>query len=293
MNVGFIGLGTMGAAMAANVLKAGHQVCVWNRSAQPVAELVAAGAQAASSPAEAATGVAVVISMLSDDQATHDVMITQRALAGLQPGTVYVNMATVSLECTRELARYCAELGVEYLAAPVLGRVNVAQAGQLHILAGGKPAALASVQPLLDAMGQKTWFMGEQPEQANVVKLAVNFMLASAIETTSEAVALTKAYGIEAASFIDLITSTLFAVPAYKGYGQSMVSQTFEPAGFKLSLGWKDVRLTLKAAEDKNVALPFGSVLKDSHLESLAHGEGHLDWAALSRVMARRCGQLK
>lgn len=292
MNIGFLGLGTMGMPMAANLLAAGHVVRVWNRSPAPAQALLARGGLAASTPAEAAEEVDVLISMLADDEATRSTVLDMGVLAALRPGAIHVNMATVSVALAIELAALHQTRGIDYVAAPVLGRVNVAEAGQLNILAAGPRAALLTVQPLFDVLGQKTWTLGERPEQANAAKLAVNFMIASAIGSMGEAATLAQGHGVAKADFLELVTSTVFAAPVYQGYGKAIAEERFEPAGFKLALGLKDVRLALAAAEQANVPLPLASALRDAHIESLAHGEGHLDWAALSRTAARRAGQV-
>ncbi|WP_087690062.1 NAD(P)-dependent oxidoreductase [Pandoraea sp. PE-S2R-1] len=291
MTIGFLGLGTMGSPMAINLIKAGFSLQVWNRSRGPVDTVAKVGAQACDTPADAARGADVLIAMLADDDTSRVVLNDGGALAALARGGIVVNMATVSLDFAREMQAKCDALGLRYIAAPVLGRVNVAQAGKLNILAAGAPDTLAQVQPIFDVLGQRTWRFGDVPEQANVVKLASNFMIASAIETMSEAAALTQGHGVPGADFLDMITTAVFAVPAYTGYGGAIAKQVFEPAGFKLALGAKDVRLALLAGEAANVPMPFGTVLRDNHLDSLAHGEGHLDWAVLSKVAARRAGQ--
>jgi 3-hydroxyisobutyrate dehydrogenase-like beta-hydroxyacid dehydrogenase len=291
MNIGFLGLGTMGAPMARNLLKAGFAVRAWNRSRGPVDELAAQGATPCDSASDAARGADVLIAMLADDDTTRAVLCDGGALEALARDAIVVNMATVSLDFAREMRTRCEALALRYIAAPVLGRVNVAEAGKLNILVAGETGAIDAVQPLFDVLGQRTWRFGEVPEQANVVKLGANFMIASAIESMSEAAALAQGHGVAGADFIDMITSTVFATPAYTGYGAAIAKRVFEPAGFKLALGAKDVRLALLAGEAANVPMPFGSVLRDNHLDSLAHGEGHLDWAALSRVAARRAGQ--
>ncbi|MCT9127023.1 NAD(P)-dependent oxidoreductase [Cupriavidus gilardii] len=291
MKVAFLGLGTMGLPMAVNLVKAGHAVRGWNRSPAPRTKLAELGAQSAATPREAAADADVVISMLADDAATRAAVIEAGTLAALKPGTIHVNMATVSVALAAELAALHEEQGVGYVAAPVLGRVNVAEAGELNILAAGAAATVAAVQPLFDVLGQKTWYLGERPEQANAAKLAVNFMIGSAIGTMGEAVALAQGHGVDKADFLELVTSTAFAAPVYKGYGKAIAEERFEPAGFKLALGLKDIRLALAAAEQVNVPLPLASALRDAHIESLAHDEGHLDWAALSRTAARRAGQ--
>lgn len=291
MNIAFIGLGTMGLPMASNLLKAGYRVRAWNRSPGPASKLAEQGGTAAADPRTATEGADVLISMLADDAATRSAVIETQALSALEPGGIHINMATVSVAFTAELAEMHRRRGTRYIAAPVLGRVNVAEAGKLNILAAGDPDALAVAQPLFDVLGQKTWNFGERPERAVAAKLAVNFMIASAIGAMGEAVALVQGYEVDKAEFLDLVTSTAFAAPVYQGYGSAMARERFEPAGFKLALGLKDVRLAMEAAEQVNVPLPLASTLRDTHIESLAHGEGHLDWAALSRASMRRAGQ--
>jgi 3-hydroxyisobutyrate dehydrogenase-like beta-hydroxyacid dehydrogenase len=281
MNIGFIGLGAMGRGMAANLLRAGHPLRVWNRSPQPVQELAAQGAQAADSAAEAAA-VDVLFTMLADDASTRAVL-EGGALDALAPGSIHVNMATVSVAFAREMAQLHAARGIGYIAAPVLGRVDVAAAGKLNIVAAGPDELIARVQPLLDLMGQKTWRFGTVPEQANAVKLGANLTLACAIEAMGESAALVGAHGIEVGGFLDLLSNTLFAgSPVYKGYGGMIAQERYSPAGFKLSLGLKDVGLANDAAEAQGVRLRFGAVLRETLQEAVARGEGDLDLAALA-----------
>jgi 3-hydroxyisobutyrate dehydrogenase-like beta-hydroxyacid dehydrogenase len=200
-------------------------------------------------------------------------------------------MATVSVQFAREMAQLHAERGVGYVAAPVLGRSDVAAAGRLNILAAGPDELIARVQPLLDLIGAKTWGFGDRPEQANAVKLAANFMLASAIEAMAEAATLASGYDVPAPAFLEMVTSTLFAAPAYKGYGALIAEKRYEPVGFKLTLGLKDIRLALEAADRAHVPMPFASVLKDNFLDAVASGDGNRDWAALANVAGRRAGQ--
>jgi 3-hydroxyisobutyrate dehydrogenase-like beta-hydroxyacid dehydrogenase len=290
MSIGFIGLGAMGHHMAAKLLRAGQPVHVWNRSPEPVRALVAKGAKAAATPAEC--GIAdVVFTMLADDNATRAVLVDGGVLDAMAPGSIHVNMATVSVAFAREMAALHLEKGVGYVAAPVLGRVDVAEAGKLNILAGGSDELVNRVQPLFDLMGQKTWRFGEQPEQANAVKLACNLMLACAIEATGEGTALARAHGVPAENFIDLITSTLFAgSPVYKGYGGMIAQQRYRPAGFKLSLGQKDVRLAVEAGRSKGLPLAFGDALQGVLKEAIDQGDADLDLAALGKNAARKGG---
>jgi 3-hydroxyisobutyrate dehydrogenase-like beta-hydroxyacid dehydrogenase len=286
MSIGFIGLGAMGQHMAANLLRSGQPVHVWNRNPAPVRALAEQGAKPAGSAAEC--GIAdVVFTMLSDDDATRSVVVDGGVLDAMAPGSIHVNMATVSVAFAREMAALHVERGVGYVAAPVLGRVDVAAAGKLNILAGGSDELIARVQPLFDLMGQKTWRFGTAPEQANAVKLGANLTLACAIEAMGESAALVGAHGIEAAGFLDLLSNTLFAgSPVYKGYGAMIAQERYSPAGFKLSLGLKDVGLANDAAAAQGLRLRFGTVLRETLQEAVARGDGELDLAGLARMSA-------
>jgi len=288
MNVGFLGLGTMGKAMAANLIKAGHRVTVWNRSPGPSAELADLGAAMAGTPAAAFRGEAA-ISMLADDASTNAVT-TDEVLAGAAKGLVHVNMATVSVAAAKSLSERHKVRGLAYVAAPVFGRAEVAAAAKLNIVAGGSDEAIARVQPLFDAMGQKTWRVGADPAHANLVKITGNFMLAASIEMLSEAFALAEKGGVDPKVFAEVMTSTLFAAPAFKIYSDLINSRRFEPAGFKLPLGLKDVSLALEAGHASQTPLPMASLVRDHMLEGLAAGLGKKDWSALSVIIRRNAG---
>lgn len=287
MKVGFIGLGAMGSAMASNLLAAGHTVTVWNRSEAACEPLVSLGAKVAKTADRAAQGE-VLHSMLANDQAVREVILDGGLLDAMDPGTVHVNHATISVALAQQLSAEHARRGIEYVAAPVFGRPDMAAAAKLNMVVAGKASAIDKVRPLLEAMSSKVWPMGEAPERASVAKIAGNFMLASAIESMAEATALTRAYGISAADFLEVMTNTLFAAPAYQGYGKLIAEQRFKPAGFALPLGFKDVDLAQQAATSARVPMPFAGVLRDSLLEALAGGDEDLDWSALSMVAARR-----
>jgi 3-hydroxyisobutyrate dehydrogenase-like beta-hydroxyacid dehydrogenase len=289
MNIGMIGLGKMGSAIAGNLLSSGHKMRVWNRSPGPVKELVAKGAEAAAQPAELAQ-VDFLLTMLADDAATRSVIVDQGVLAAAHPGLVHLNLATVSVALAREFAELHRQRNIAYIAAPVFGRPDAAAAGKVNVVVAGDPAAIARAQPLLDVIGQKTWPAGEKAENANIVKIAGNFMIASAIETMGEAVALTRSHGVSAETFLNILTNTLFASPAYKLYGGMIAAEKYEPAGFEAPLALKDVRLALSAGEERNVPMPFASVLRDGLLELISMGGGDIDWAALAKVSARRAG---
>ncbi|HJS91445.1 MAG TPA: NAD(P)-dependent oxidoreductase [Steroidobacteraceae bacterium] len=294
MNVGFIGLGNMGSAIAGRLLEAGHAVRVWNRSPEPARRLAERGAQAAAT-AEEAFRAEVVFSMLSDDEATRKVLVESGVLARATPSAtrVHVNMATISAALADELAELHGERGIGYVAAPVLGRPDVAAAGKLTVLLAGPRPTIEAVQPLLDGtVGQKLYRFGERASQANVVKLAVNFMLAAAIESMGEAAALTAGYGIEPRDLFEVIGQSLFPGPVYQGYGRLIAERRFEPAGFKARLGLKDVRLALAAAEAATTPMPLGSLIRDSMLEALARGEGEKEFGVvLGRAAMRRAGR--
>jgi 3-hydroxyisobutyrate dehydrogenase-like beta-hydroxyacid dehydrogenase len=289
MDIGFIGLGAMGAVMVENILKAGHTVRVWNRTLEPARKLAAAGAVIVASPGEAFAGDAV-ISMLADDAALRAV-IDANLLEHAPRGLIHVNMATISVALAEELTRTHEARGLRYVAAPVLGRPDVARAGKLTIVAAGPAEAIDRMQPIFDAVGQKTWRIGSLPQQASVMKLAANFMLASAIETLGEASALLTGHGVAMQDFLDVITSSTFPGPVYQGYGQMIAEQRYEPALFKARLGLKDVRLALAAGDGVSTPLPIASVIRDSLLEALAHGGAEKDFAVLGQVALRRAGR--
>jgi 3-hydroxyisobutyrate dehydrogenase-like beta-hydroxyacid dehydrogenase len=289
MDIGFIGLGSMGRAMTENILKAGHRVRVWNRSRERAEPLAALGAELVDTPAAAFAGDAV-FSMLADDAAAGEVF-DARLLENAPRDLVHVNMATVSVAFAEALAREHAVRGIHYVAAPVMGRPDVAAAGKLTIIAAGPAEAIDRVQPILDAIGQKTWRLGSLPQHANVVKLAANFTLASAVETLGEASALLGGYGVAMTDFLDVITSSAFPGPVYAGYGKLIAQGTYEPALFKARLGLKDVRLALAAADACATPLPVASAVRDSLLDAIAHGDGEKDFAVLGKVAARRAGR--
>jgi 3-hydroxyisobutyrate dehydrogenase-like beta-hydroxyacid dehydrogenase len=289
LDIGFIGLGKMGAAIAGRLLSSGHRVRVWNRSPEPVKVLVAQGAEAAARPADVARAD-FLLTMLANDAATRSVVVDQGVLDAARPELIHLNLATVSVTLAKEFADLHRQRHIGYLAAPVFGRPEAAAAGQLHIVIAGDPATIARAQPVLDAIGQKSWPVGTRAESANIVKIAGNFMIASAIETMGEAVALTQAHGVEAAEFLNILTNTLFASRVYQLYGDLIAAQKYQPAGFEAPLALKDIRLALSAADAHSVPMPFASVLRDALMELIATGGAEDDWVALARVASRRAG---
>jgi 3-hydroxyisobutyrate dehydrogenase-like beta-hydroxyacid dehydrogenase len=286
--IGFVGLGTMGSAMARRLMDAGHTVRVWNRSPSAVDGLVAAGAHAAESPADAlASGVA--ISMLSDDAAV-DAVWSEETLAAA-PGALHINMASVSPELSRRLGERHAAAGVAYLAAPVLGRSNLAAEGKLNILVAGASADVERASEFFDALGARTWRIGEEPAQANLVKIAVNFNIIHAMEAIGESIAIVENHGIEAAQFAELLSSTLFGGVSYTVYGDIIANRRYLPAGLTLPLGLKDLGLAEAAAAQVGVTLPTVAALRSVFERALSEpGAEKLDWSAIaeiSRTVAR------
>jgi 3-hydroxyisobutyrate dehydrogenase-like beta-hydroxyacid dehydrogenase len=292
MNVGFVGLGSMGKPMAANLLKAGHRVRVWNRSKEPVRDLQQLGADVAETPRAAFQGDAC-ITMLSDDSAVRAVVMDGDFLPKGGTSTIHINMATISVPFSKEIAQFHRERAVPYVSAPVFGFVAMAVNAKLNILAAGDSATIDRVQPLFDAMGPNTFRLGDEPSRANIVKIAGNFMVACVLETLGEASALVEANGMAAGDFFDVLVSALFNVPVYSSYAAKIAEKRFEPAAFKLVLGMKDVQLALSTGGIVNVPLPFGSVLRDSFLDAIAHGDSNKDWSAISQVSVRRSGNWK
>ncbi|MGO9380909.1 MAG: NAD(P)-dependent oxidoreductase [Mycobacterium sp.] len=294
MDIGFIGLGNMGRGMAGNLVKAGHRVTVYNRSPDKAEALVQLGATTARTVAEACRGE-VVFTMLSDDQAVEAVTFGHPdfgdgIVAALAPGATHVSSSTISVALSQRLAATHAEAGQRYAAAPVFGRPEAASAAKLFVIAAGAPQVLQPLSALFDAIGQRTFVVSEQPHTANLVKLSGNFLIASAIEAVGEAVALVAKAGVDRQQYVDVLTSTLFAAPAYKTYGGLIARQEFEPAGFAASLGLKDVRLVLAAADQLQVPLPVASLLRDRFLTLVATGGGQLDWSAVSALADRDAG---
>jgi 3-hydroxyisobutyrate dehydrogenase-like beta-hydroxyacid dehydrogenase len=285
-SIAVIGLGAMGRAMARNLLKAGHDVVVWNRSEGPAVELVALGARRAASVAEA-MHAPVVFSVLSDDRAVAETFIDSGVLARTPGGTVHVNLATVSTDLVRRLEGVHAEHGVGYVAAPVFGRVPVAEAGALNVLAAGENALLDRVQPFFDVIGSRTWRLGDRPEQANIVKILGNYLIACAIQSLGEAVSLAESAGVDSGQFVELLTSTLFPGAVYTSYGSMIAERRYEPAGFTTVLGRKDLHLALDAATDHGIPLPIGQLLRAVFDEAVADGRGADDWAVIAEQQPR------
>jgi 3-hydroxyisobutyrate dehydrogenase-like beta-hydroxyacid dehydrogenase len=290
MDVGFIGLGHMGQPMARNLLKAGHRVLAYNRTRRKAEELATDGAQVVDRPADACRGQALV-TMLTGDEAVEAIMDEQAGvLAALGPEAVHLSMSTISVDLADRLAAMHAKAGRRYVAAPVLGRPEAAAAAKLFILAAGPQDAIDQCRPLFDAMGQRVFVIGDKPSQANLLKLTSNFLLASMLECLGEAFALVRKSGIDPHRYVEILTSTLFAAPAYQTYGKAIADEKYEPAGFAMSLGLKDIRLALAAAEAQAVPMPVASLVRDHFLAGIAQGSGDKDWSAVAGLSAKNAG---
>jgi 3-hydroxyisobutyrate dehydrogenase-like beta-hydroxyacid dehydrogenase len=268
----------MGSAMARNLAQAGHRVRAWNLS--PVADGLASGMQIVSSPAEALQAEAA-FTMVSDDAAIRDVLLSSGALHGARPGLVHVVTSTISVGLADELRVRHAEAGLGYVSAPVFGRPEAAEAAQLEIMAAGEKGAVETVRPLLDVIGRRTWVLGDDPKQANAAKIAGNMMITMAIEAMAEAVVLTGSTGLMPEAFFDLILRTPFGCPVYRSYSARIVSGDFD-AGFTMNLGLKDLRLATAAAENTGRTLPLLDAVRARMAEAVEAGMGDRDWSAIA-----------
>lgn len=280
--VGFLGLGSMGSAMAGRLVAAGYRVRVWNRSPAACDRLAAQGAEVAADAADA-LAADVSFSMLADDRAARAVL-TSPALSGA-PGRVHVSMASLSPAASRELGRRCAAAGLDYLAAPVLGRPEVAAAGGLQVLAGGRPAVVEQVRPMLETIGSRVWPVAERPEVANVVKIAVNLQIIHALQALAESITLVEAHDVAADEFAELLGATLFGGVVHRTYGRLIAGRSYQPPGFTVPLGAKDLGLAAEVAADAGVTLPSLPVLQQVFAAALERpGAAGLDWAAIAEV---------
>ena len=276
MNVGFIGLGQMGRPMVERLKGAGHSLKVYNRTR--------VSPEIASRPEDLLQSD-IVITMLADDAAVRAVWLDSGLARRVPKATIHLNMATVSMGISRELAAMHT-----YVAAPVLGRPPLAAQGQLDIIAAGAPAAVEKCKPLFGVLGKQTFVVGEQPEKANAVKIARNFLLATVIESLGEAYALVRKCGVEPQKFWEILGNTSLGSPAYKNYGKMIVEQAWTPAQFAMPLGVKDVELALSTAREAGMRLPSGEMIRKHLLEAIQAGRAEQDWAALAGKLAQDAG---
>lgn len=290
-SIGFIGVGNMGQPMARNLLKAGFRLRVYNRNASKAAPLVAQGAQQVSHPGDVVEPGGIVITMVANDDALESVVLGEEGfLKRLGPGGIHLSMSTISPATARKLADLHTKQGSMYVAAPVFGRPDAAAAQKLWICVSGPQAAKERVQPILNALGQGVFDFGEEPGAANVVKLAGNFLIVAAMEAMAEALTLAEKNGLDRSRVIDMLAQTSFACPIYQNYGTVIAQKRYTPAGFHLSLGFKDVGLVLQIADDVKMPMPFASLLHDRLIASIARGRGDMDWSALALAVSEDAG---
>jgi 3-hydroxyisobutyrate dehydrogenase-like beta-hydroxyacid dehydrogenase len=290
MKVGFIGLGRMGSGMARNLLRAGHEVAVFNRSREKAEALAVDGARAADTPAAVCGASEAVMTMLADDHAVEEVVFAEHGIARtLGAGAIHISCSTISVALARRLADGHGRRGQGYLSAPVFGRPDAAESKKLLVIAAGPAESIERSMPLFDAIGRQTFVAGADPSQANAVKLCGNFMLAAMLEAFGEAYATLRKAQVPPHIFLEVM-SALFGSPVYATYGRMIADEKFEPAGFALRLGLKDARLVLEAAEQFAAPMPLASLIRDHFLSAMAHGQADQDWSSVTRVAARNAG---
>jgi 3-hydroxyisobutyrate dehydrogenase-like beta-hydroxyacid dehydrogenase len=291
MEAGFIGLGSMGHAMAANLLKAGHTLRVWNRSKDKAADLVAQGARLVDQPCDVVEANGIVITMVADDAALTEIVSGPGGIwEKLGAGGIHLSMSTIAPHTAATLAELHRAKGTAYVAAPVFGRPDAAAAKMLFILSAGPAAACGKVQPLLEAMGQKVFPLGEDPRHANILKLNGNFMIMGAIEAMAEAMTLGEKYGVPREKTIEVLTQSIFPAPIFVNYGKQIAGHAYAPARFKLSLGLKDANLVLDAANRMHMPMPLAQLMQGRYQSALAKSRGHLDWTAVALNVAEDAG---
>jgi 3-hydroxyisobutyrate dehydrogenase-like beta-hydroxyacid dehydrogenase len=290
MRIGFIGLGRMGSGMARNLLRAGHDVVVFNRSREKAEVLVADGARVADTPAGVCSASEAIMTMLADDHAVEQVVLGENGVASTLPqGAIHLSCSTISVTLGKRLAAEHQRRGQRYLSVPVFGRPDAAESKNLLVVAAGPLDLVEHCRPLFDAIGRQTFVVGSDPSQANAVKLCGNFMIAAMLEAFGEAYATLRKADVLPHTFLEVM-SMLFGSPVYSNYGRLIADEKFEPAGFALRLGLKDVRLVLDAAEEYAAPMPLASLVRDHFLSAMAHGQADQDWSSVTRVAARNAG---
>jgi 3-hydroxyisobutyrate dehydrogenase-like beta-hydroxyacid dehydrogenase len=291
MKIGFLGLGHMGSGIAMNLVRAGHDVAVWNRSPDKTKELVGRGAAHAATPKAAAVGRDAVLTMLADDAALDQVLGgNEGLLEGLASGALHVSMSTIAVATADRVAALHRDRSQKFLSAPVFGRPEAAKAAKLFVVAAGPESDFETAKSLFADVGQRTFYLGATPSSANLVKLCGNFMILAAIETLAEAMALAEKGGVAKGQLLEVLTSTLFDSPVYRNYGAALVEERFRPAGFAAPLGLKDMRLVGQSAETLRVPMPVLSVLRDHLLQTIGAEGEDIDWSAIGRTVAKNGG---
>jgi 3-hydroxyisobutyrate dehydrogenase-like beta-hydroxyacid dehydrogenase len=291
MKIGFIGIGHMGEGLARRLIGAGFSLVVFNRTRSRAEALAALGATVADSPGDAAADAEVVITMLADDHAVEATIFSPGNVIDRMPqGAIHLSASTISVDLSRRLAAAHREKGQSFVAATVFGRPDAAAAGKLFVVAAGPHDQVDRCQAIFASIGQKMFMAGEDAPNANVIKLAGNFMITAVIESLAESFALAKKHGIDPHLLLDVLTSSLFAAPVYATYGNIIADEKYDPPGFRLPLGMKDNSLVLQAAQAASVPMPLASLVHDHFVTAMATGLGDFDWAAIAAVSYRNAG---
>jgi 3-hydroxyisobutyrate dehydrogenase-like beta-hydroxyacid dehydrogenase len=290
MKVGFIGIGQMGSGMAANLLRAGQTLTVYNRSPEKTKPLAAKGAMVAAKPSDACHGDAV-FTMLANDEVLAAIAFGKEGIVdSMTGGAVHISSSTISVALAERLTEAHARRGQLFVSAPVFGRPDVAASGQLSVVAAGPDEAIDRARPFLEAISQKLFIVSQIPKDANLIKLSGNFLIACVIESLGEAMALVAKAGLHRQQYLEILTSTLFNVPVYNTYGSLIAEGRFQPAGFAAPLGQKDIQLALAAAETLGVPMPIGNLLRDRFIRLISNGGASLDWAAIGSMASADAG---
>jgi 3-hydroxyisobutyrate dehydrogenase-like beta-hydroxyacid dehydrogenase len=291
MKIAFVGLGNMGSAMARNLIKSGQTLTVYNRTRSRAEDLQPMGARVAESVSQAASEAEIMITSLADDRAVEDLILSPgSALEALPSGAIHISTSTISVNLSRRLLHSHRDKNQHYVSAPVFGRPEAAAEAKLFVIAAAPAKQVELCRPVFDAIGQKTFYLGEDPSAANIVKLAGNFLLTTAIEGMAEAFSLIRKSGLDPNVFLEVLTGSLFNAPVYKNYGKMIAANKFQPPGFKLPLGLKDNRLLLAAAEEALVPMPMASLIRDQFLAAMSMGLAEQDWAAIARISHQNAG---
>ena len=291
MKIGFLGLGNMGSSMAANLVRAGHDLTVWNRSPQKAQPLVAQGARLAHTPREAASGRELIMTMLADDAALEGVLHgSDGVFEGLPRGALHVSSSTIAVATADRVAMLHQDRGLRFLSAPVIGRPEAAAAAKLFVVAAGAEPDYTTASAVFPAISQKVFYIGAKPSSANLVKLCGNFLILAAIETFAEAMTLAQKGGVPKRQFLEVMTGSVFDVPVYRNYGALLAEERFKPAGFAAPLGLKDMRLVGQSAEALRVPMPVLNVLRDHLLQTIGALGEDIDWSAIGRTIGQNAG---
>jgi len=290
MKLAFIGLGKMGTGMARNLLRAGHTLAVYNRSREKAQALAGEHVRVADSPADACRDAEAVMTMVADDHALEQIVFGDNGIASaMRADSIHLSHSTISTVLARKLTTEHARRNQGYLSVNVFGRPEAAESKNLVVVAAGRSDLIERCRPLFDAIGRQTFVVGAEPWQANVTKVCGNFMILAVIEAFGEAYPTLRKAGVAPQAFLEIMNA-LFGSPVVANYGRAIADENFEPAGFALRLGLKDIRLALAASEEVMAPMPLASMIHDHLLSALAQGQGEMDWSSMARVLARNAG---